>query len=188
MAQAAADVATYPYLAVNPTTVGVGEYVEVTAWLEPLPPTDADVFHGFQITITKPDGTTENRGPLTSSTVGSQYFVYTPDSVGTYQFQFTYPGETFPNGARYSASQTEKQSLTVTQTQTPVYQDTQLPTDYWSRPINGRNRLWSSISGNWLMRSYNSQYGSWDSARGFNPYSTAPRSPHIVWTKEITTG
>jgi outer membrane protein assembly factor BamB len=184
----AADITTYPYLAVNPSIIGVGDYAEVTVWLEPLPPTDADVFHGFQVTITKPDGTTENRGPLTSSTVGSQYFVYTPDSVGIYYFQFTYPGETFPNGVHFAAAQTEKQTLTVQQDKLPQYQDTPLPADYWDRPINGRNRLWASIAGNWLMRSYSSTYGSWDSGRGYNPYSTAIRAPHIVWTKEIATG
>jgi outer membrane protein assembly factor BamB len=185
---AAADISTHPYLAINPNPIGVNDYVEVTVWLEPLPPTDADIFHGFQVTITKPDGSTENKGPLASSTVGSQYFTYTPTTIGTYTFEFTYPGETFPNGVTYAASQTEKQQLTVQEQQLPAYPDTPLPPDFWTRPINGRNRLWASISGNWLMRSYDSTYGSWDSARGYNPYSTAPRAPHIVWTKEIATG
>jgi hypothetical protein len=109
----AADIATNPYLAVNPNPVGVNDYVEVTVWLEPLPPTDADVFHGFKVTITKPDGSTEVKDGLTSSTVGSQYFTYTPTSVGTYSFEFSYPGETFPNGANYAASTSQKLSLTV---------------------------------------------------------------------------
>ena len=71
-----------------------------------------------------------------------------------------------------------------------VLSDTPLPTNYWTRPINGQNRLWSSISGSWLMASYSLQYktAAGVSVGAFNPYSQAPQAPHVMWTKEITTG
>lgn len=185
----AENITTYANMSTVPNPVGVNQPFEVSFWVLPLPPTDADVFHGFEVTITKPDGTLEKRGPLTSSPVGAQYFVYTPDQIGTYYLQFAYPGETFASlGNTYLPCQTEKQAVVVQQQAIPAWQDTPLPTDYWTRPINAQNRLWTSIAGNWLQRSYNGINVYWDSASGFNPYSAAPRSPHVVWTKELAMG
>jgi len=187
----AVNVTTYAYLSINPNPIALGEYTVINVWLEPIPPTANDVFHGFMVTITKPDGTVETRGPLVSSPIGSQYFVYTPDQVGSYTFKMTYPGETFANGTFvYSASETPVSTLIVQQQQVPSWPETPLPTSYWARPINAANREWWRISGNWLIRGYNTTYvqGPSDSGKGFNPYSQAPRSSHVVWTKELALG
>ena len=183
------NVETLAFLAVSPNPVGVGQSIDITVWLAPIPPTVADFFHGFQITITKPDGTTENKGPLTSSLVGSRYLTFIPDRVGKYYLKLTYPGESFTNGTVYYMPATSPTTeLTVQQQEIPDYPETQLPTDYWSRPISGMNREWWRISGNWLMRGYNATYRAFDSVAAFDPYTTAPRSAHVVWTKELAIG
>jgi len=86
----AADVTTYAYISVEPNPVGVNQQVLVDVWIEPLQPTGTDRFHNLTVTITKPDGTIETVGPLTTSTVGSQFFTYTPTMVGNYSFKLTY--------------------------------------------------------------------------------------------------
>jgi len=189
--KAVTNVTTYAYLSLNPNPISLGEYTVVNAWLQPIPPTGNDVFHGFKVTITKPDGNTETRGPLTSSPIGSQYFLYSPTIIGIYTFKFSYPGESFANGTFvYSSSESSVSTLVVQQQEVPSWTETPVPTDYWTRPINAANRLWWSISGNWLIRGYNTTYvqGASDSGKGFNPYSRAPRAPHVMWTQELALG
>ena len=178
---------TRAFLSLNPNPVGVNQPVDVTAILQPIPPLATDKFSGMTITITKPDGTTETVGPLTSSPIGSQYFVYTPTMVGTYRFKFTYGGNTFANGT-FLPSESPVSELVVQQSAVEPYVDTPVPTGYWTRPINAQNRLWSSIAGNWLTRAYSAHYGSFGEATGFNPYSQAALAPHVMWTKELTLG
>ncbi len=190
-AKGATTVTTYAYLSINPNPISLGEYTVVNAWLQPIPPTANDVFHGFQVTITRPDGTTETKGPLTSSPIGSQYFVYTPDKLGLYQFKMTYPGENFSNNTFvYSPSESPISTLVVQEQPIPSWPETPIPNDYWTRPINAANRLWDSISGNWLLRGYNTTYvqGASDSGKGLNPFSKAPKTPHVIWTKELALG
>ncbi len=183
----AADQETRAFLSLNPNPVGVNQPVDVTAILQPIPPLATDKFTGMTITITKPDGTTETVGPLTSSPIGSQYFSYTPTMTGIYRFQFTYAGDTFAN-ATYLPSESPVTELEVQQDPIQPYEDIPVPTDYWTRPINAQNRLWSSIAGNWLTRAYSSHYGSFGEVTGYNPYSQAAKSPHVMWTKELTFG
>jgi len=187
----AADVRTYAFLAVAPNPVGVDQTVQVSVWVSPVPPSYPDVMHGFTVTITKPDGKTETKGPLTAFLMGAQYFKYTPTTIGNYTFQFNYPGETFSStGDVWLPSETPHTTLVVQQNPIQGLPENPLPTEYWTRPINSENRNWDSISGNWLMANYRSSHNSWygDTASGYNPYSQAPRSPHIMWTREVLLG
>ncbi|MFB3888855.1 MAG: PQQ-binding-like beta-propeller repeat protein [Candidatus Bathyarchaeia archaeon] len=184
----AIEVQTYAYLSVEPNPVGVGQPVLINAWLLPLQPTASDVFHGLTVTVTKPDGGVETR-TLTTSTVGSQYFQYVPQMVGNYSVKLTYPGETFTRGGyHYSAAESPVLTLSVQQQPIQPYPDVPIPTDYWTRPINGQNRAWAPIAGDWLMSGYNATGKTFDAAFGFNPYTQAPRSAHIMWTKPLAFG
>jgi outer membrane protein assembly factor BamB len=185
----AIDVQTYAYLAVNPNPIGVNQQVQVTMWVTPIQPV-VDRFHGFVVTITKPDGTTETKGPYTSFQIGAALFAFTPTSVGNYTFKFSFPGENFSStGQYYKPAETPPTKLIVQEQSLPPFQETPASTDYWTRPINIENTNWASISGNWLMMGYSDQYhGYGDSWAGFNPYSQAPRSAHVVWTKAIDMG
>ena len=186
----AAEVEPRAFLSVNPNPVGVNQPVDVTILIQPIPPTATDKFHGMTVRITTPDGQTETRGPYTSSPIGSQYFAYTPTMVGTYTFQFNYAGETFAfgGGTTYKSAESPITTLVVQQNAIPPYLETPVPTGYWTRPINAQHRNWWPIAGNWMMRAYNSTFGTFGEVVGYNPYSQAARAPHVMWTKELTLG
>jgi outer membrane protein assembly factor BamB len=179
------------FLSANPNPVGVNQPVQVTIWLAPITFNQDDVFHGYSVDITRPDGTTETRGPFTAYAIGTQFFSFTPTTVGDYTLKFTYPGETFTStNDVFLPAESPITTLVVQQDPIPTWQDAPLPTDYWDRPINSENnRNWASISGNWLMVGYNSTYlESMETVGAYNPYTTAPRSSHIMWTRELGLG
>ena len=59
---------------------------------------------------------------------------------------------------------------------TPVYP---LPTEYWTRPIEGQNDNWYVLASNWL---------GYQQALRFQPDGTAPNSAHVMWTKPLVDG
>jgi len=184
------NVETSSYLSVEPNPVGVGQQVNVYLWLLPNPPVASTSYHSLSVEVTKPDGTIQTVGSIATSLTGTYNFVYEPNQVGTWYFQLNYPGETIGN-FNILASQSPKTSLTVQQQQIQPHTDFPLPApnQNWTFPISGINRLWSSISGNWLMRGYNASYSSsTDLIAAFNPYTIAPNSAHVVWTYPITIG
>ena len=83
--------------------------------------------------------------------------------------------------ANFQASTSPKVSLTVQQAPIQGFNEAPvpLPTQYWTQPIYAQNRSWNTISGPWLVSTYN--------ATGpYNPYSYAPTSAHILWSKVTT--
>ena len=200
---------TYAFLNVAPSPVGVGQTAYVNFWLDKVPPTAEGNYgvhwHNMKVTVTKPDGTTETLGPFSSDAVGGAWTQYVPTQVGTYKFVFNFPGQTIavenpypyqlgfiPLGEdfindTYTASTSKEVTLTVQQQQiTTAYPATPLPTGYWQRPINSMNRDWYSLGGNWLGLAATSfgATGTYDgNLANFNPYTTAPNSAHVVWTK-----
>jgi outer membrane protein assembly factor BamB len=187
----AADVTTSAFLSVSPNPTGVGEQVIIVVWIQPVAPSAFDRLHGYSVTITDPDGTKETRGPLNPETTGSTYTLYTPTKTGNYTLQLTYPGEQFiSTGDNYKPSTSPVTKLVVQQEPRQQWPENPLPTYYWTRPINAQNRAWAAISGDWLLRSYNASYSmaTSDGASGFNPYSQAANSSHVMWTKELALG
>ena len=187
----AADVTTAAFLSVSPNPTGVGEQVIIVVWVQPVAPSAFDRIHNLTLTITDPDGVKETRGPLNPESTGSTYTLYTPTKTGNYSLQLSYPGETYAStGDNFKSSTSPVTMLVVQQEPVPQYPGTPLPTYYWSRPINAQNRAWASIAGDWLQRSYNATYtmSTSDSALGFNPYSPAANSSHIMYTKELGLG
>jgi len=197
----AADYPTYAFLAVAPNPIGVGQKVQLTFWLN-IPPPTALGPHGARwvnltVKVTKPDGNTETLGPFQSDAAGNSYTSYVPDTTGTYYFEFSFPGQEvtgvdyygYPVDNYYEPSTTPKVALTVQQQPISYLPSTPLPTGYWQRPINAENYLWSNISGNWLSVGSSWPFGPTYNASGtFAPYTTAPNSAHIVWTKPLAFG
>jgi outer membrane protein assembly factor BamB len=118
---------------------------------------------------------------------------YVPDQVGNYSIVFSWPGQTLTNGTGipdnvgvpfvgdyFQPATSAPAMLTVIQTQVAQWQEPQLPTGYWERPINDANRGWSTLASNWLG-------GSW-LIGNFQNEGQAPNSPHIMWTKPIVSG
>jgi outer membrane protein assembly factor BamB len=178
------------FVSVNPNPVGINQHVTVNMWISPLPRAESDILTGFTVTITNPNGNIETKGPYHANPNGGKWITFTPNIVGQYTFRFTYPGETFISGAIFKSATSPTITLEVQEQPIPPYPDVPLPTDYWTRPISSENRLWASISGDWLTRSYNASFvgGTSITVGGFNPYSQAPRAPHVMWTKEVALG
>jgi outer membrane protein assembly factor BamB len=200
-ANAAVPTKTYGFIAANPNPIGVGQTLQVSMWLADPPPTAAgaggDRWIGFTVTITRPDGQVETKGPYNSDAVGGAYFQYNPTMTGVYTFQMHYPGGqtmagwSFFTGAfdnTYLASDSNVYSVTVQQDPIVDPQGTPPPTGYWTRPIYGENHRWAQSGSNWLMPAWNSMSRSFDAGFAIQPEGTAPNTAHVLWTKEMCFG
>jgi hypothetical protein len=190
-------VPTFSYIVVAPNPVGIGQTAWIVFWLDQMPLTAAgsggDRWRNLEVEVTKPDGSKQMLGPFTSDPVGSGYTSYTPDQVGTYTFDFNFPGQvlslTGPTGIPGRSSPYENDTfaassatttLTVQQDPIPDPITYPLPTEYWTRPIEGQNTAWFRVASNWLSGSH--------IVERVQPDGTAPNSPHIMWTKPISFG
>ncbi len=199
------DVDTYALISASPNPVGVNQQVIVQFRLANNPPLAANFleaptgtcWEGFTVTIETPDGTIETRGPFTSDATGGAWFTYSPEINGTYKFQMSFPGQQVTGYGGYPERQWDNwfkpcnssiTTLEVQQEPIQSYHYVSLPTEYWSRPIYGENKGWGQISGNWLMPGYDDIYRDFAGGTAFNPYTEAPTSSHIAWTKPLTFG
>jgi hypothetical protein len=196
------NIPTYAALAVAPNPVGVNQQVTIQMWLDKINPTasgpQGSRFEDYTVTITKPNGDQESKGPFTADPASFAYTLYTPDQIGTYTLEFNFPGQQVTGVTTMVPPTTvddyyEPSSFTTTLTvqENPITALPQipLPTDYWTRPIDAQNQEWYTISGNWLGIGPTTFGNTWYNMSGnFNPYSRAPRSAHIVWTKPISFG
>ncbi len=180
---------TYAYINASPNPIGVGQQVMIFVWLDYAMPgallTNDIRFHDYSLTITKPDNTiAQFSWPVVTDSTSSQWTFYTPDQPGTYTLLFKYPGQTYTwsgvnQNDTFSASSASMQ-LVVQQQKIEKMPYTPLPTEYWTRPINGINTLWDSVSSNWLGGAATSNIWQKD--------GVAPRSAHIMWTKQLELG
>jgi outer membrane protein assembly factor BamB len=188
---------TWPGLTVSPDPVGVGQTVQVIILIELLPPSYGieavtgtyGGWKGIVLTVTDPNGTATTMGPYETDVSGTYQLSYTPTKVGTYYFQFTFPGQaddaatariTYGHYVGYFMPSTSpKISLNVQQAPVSGYSEAPipLPGQWYTYPINAQNRDWNRISGPWLQTGFNAT-GS------FNPYTYAPNSAHIAWKKQ----
>ena len=195
-------IASYAYIVPAPNPVGVGQTVAIIMWIDtPLPNSAVgnDVRrHDYKLTITKPDGTTEVKSwPVVDDTTSVQAYQYTPNMVGEYTLKFEYPEQVYmfsqtslayTNDTFLAASKTT--TLTVQEEPLPAATSSYpLPTEYWTRPIEGQNTDWYKISSNYLGRPYIPGAGSGYGMPGnVQPNGPAPNSAHVMWTKPIQYG
>jgi len=197
------SVPTYSFISVSPNPIGVGQTVNVNFWVNLPPPTASaqygDRWHNMTVVVTKPDGTSTTLGPFTSDATGGTFTTYTPEVIGNYTFQMKFGGEklqglntanglpsTDPSvGDYFQPSTSNIWTLTVQQEQISYPPVVPLPTNYWTRPIYGENNNWNTIAGNWLglAASTFAATGMYNATGNYNPYTTAPNSAHILWTK-----
>ncbi len=199
------QIPTFAYINARPNPVGVGQQVIIVVWLDKMPAGTAILntirFKDYKLTITKPDGTTNVvNWPVVEDTTSSAYTVYTPTQVGTYTLKFEFPGQRYTwnqaNTPGLSAANAafenntylpSSRTITLTVQEAPISHlpGNPLPTEFWSRPIEGQNTEWASVSSNFL-EPFGAAY-SFGSLR-YQPDGTAPNSPHIMWTKPINYG
>ena len=204
------NIDTYGYITAVPNTVGINQQVIVTFGTDKTSPTASFTsgnFENFMVKITKPDGTTENKGPFVSFSMANIYFMYTPTQVGEYTFEGSFPGQ-WINGSYQTVTNrgswrnrtslpyidaawwfkpcTATVTITVQEEAIPAYPDVPLP-EIYTRPLSGEIKGWWQEADNWLMPRYDA--GSWRfSATAFAPYASAPNSPHILWKQPVTFG
>jgi outer membrane protein assembly factor BamB len=191
------EITTWAYINVAPNPIGVGQTATIIFWRNQPPPTAAgaggDRWRNIVLYITKPDGTKETLGPFTSDDVGSAYTTYTPDQIGTYTLNCSFPdqvlSQTSPTGVigPYSdyindtfLASSATTTLTVQQEPIPQPPSYPLPTEYWTRPIEGQNTNWYTVASNWLS--------SPQILYRFQQDGAAPNSAHIMWTKPYSFG
>ena len=199
---------TFAYISVQPNPVGIGQQASLNFWIDQVPPTAnqawGDRWGNYTVKVTRPDGTVENLGPFTSDAAGGAHAWYTPSTLGNYTFVFTFGGQTlagsnlapgftknsYPNiGDYYSPSTSIPYVLNVQQEASPLLPTNPLPTGYWTRPIFCNNLDWYTISGNWLGGGTGGNAGcTYNTTSNYIPYSKAPNTAHIVWTREYAPG
>ncbi len=189
----------FAYVSAVPNPIGVGQTALVTFRIDqPLSGATirSGLANGTTVTITKPDGTTETKGPYTLDSTSSGWFAYAPTQTGTYYFQMHFPQQqywinttTTQTQWTYLADDSDRVSLTVQQNPIPGYdRSPPLPTDSWTRPINNENKGWWQVADNWLMAQYDKYSRAFSGATAFAMYTSAPDSAHVLWTKEIIPG
>ena len=194
------QIPTYAYISVAPNPVGVGQTVTVGFWLN-QPPPDAggpygDRWDNMKVIVTHPDKTTETLGPFTSDDTGGTHTTYTPTVVGTYTFQMFFPGETLAGknlsptlapitlafvGDYYLPSNSSVFSISVQEEPVGGVSVAPLPANYWQTPVTAMNvNNWYAITGAHLGLGGGGKYNY---SSNYNPYTLAPTTAHIMWTK-----
>jgi hypothetical protein len=193
------EINTYSFVMVAPNPVGVGQRVQVTLQLDKVSPTavglvSGDHFDGFSATITRPDGTTETKGPFYAWAMSGAFFYYEPNQVGTYTFVMNFPGQWINTTAQsgyesftnywFKPSTSLPMQLTVQEDPIPGYPDDVMSrSEYWERPINAENKGWFEDADSWLMQGYDYTSRGPHSNTAFAPLTKAPNSAHILWNR-----
>jgi len=170
-----------PYIFVRPDPIGLGQSLLVVFGNTPRPILPGDVYKGYMVTLTKPDGTTDVIGPITSYPDSTNWLEYVVDQVGTWTIRMTWEGD------KYEApADTGEIPFTVQTDPIPTWPAAPDPTEPYDYPINVENREWASFTGQWLVNIGRVNADFTRSAA--NLYSKAPRAPHILWTKPAANG
>ena len=206
---------TLAYVNFRPNPIGLGQPLLVNVWLQPPIHVARYFKDAFLVTLTKPDGTTDTVGPLTSYYGdGTSWFEYTVDQIGTWKIKFDFLGAYFPpgnytSGAAFTLGQTLNAPLgvyykpssdgpyefVVQQELALSWPPSPLPTDYWTRPVNLEFREWWPILGGYPNTGIVGGGPTWPantntymSNYDFYPYVQGPKSAHIVWRRQDSLG
>jgi hypothetical protein len=197
---------SYAYIVAAPNPVGVGQSVSIVMWVDaPFPGatiTNDIRRHDYSLTITKPDGQTQTQNwAVVNDPTGVQNIHYTPDQVGNYTFKFDYPAQNYTWTSSTPGASTQytgdmwlgsSNTIDVVVQQEPVpsaLDSYPLPTQYWTRPIEGENTYWYTISSNWLSGPFITGAGAAYGIPGaVQPDGSAPNSAHVLWTKPMQYG
>ena len=205
-------VPTYVYIVPTPSPVGAGQQMTFIMFNPQLPNNPSSDKWRYSIEILQPDGTKITLPPTgatgiynqpiedgkyVADTTGAAWATWTPTKVGNHTATITfyavehtaYASSTDRNfyGVTYDQSTYTKtfvvQNEAVNPTGITVYP---LPTEYWTRPIEGQNNAWYQVASNWLNNAHDSSNGGADNK--YQPDGISPSSGHILWTKSTEDG
>ena len=193
--QTSAATTSYPYIGALPNPAGVGQEVLLHVGVLTQLNDASQGWEGLSVTIKRPDGQTDTISNIKTDATGGTGRTYTPTMEGNYTLVTHFPAQNatdyWGTPIPYAAADSDPLTLVVLAEPVPVYPGHSLPTEYWTRPIYGQNNdLWAAIGGNWLglQASTFANTGQYNSHGDYAPYTTAPNSPHIMWTKQIAFG
>ncbi|MEM2098891.1 MAG: PQQ-binding-like beta-propeller repeat protein [Candidatus Bathyarchaeia archaeon] len=193
---------TTAYLSFRPNPIGLGQPLLINIWITPATHVARNLGN-YTVIITKPDGSKDLIGPIDSfKGDATAWLEYIPDQVGSWKIKFEFLGWHFPeeyvaatmfsaagtlDAAYYKPSSSPERELIVQQEQVISWPPSELPTDYWTRPVSPENREWASILGNYPYhgRMSNPPAGtnSFASNYRFTPYVQGPTTAHVVWKR-----
>jgi len=201
-AQQSSPAAIYIFIAT--TNAGINQNIQVVIFMSSVTPDAIENtgtrWQNVNVSITRPDGTTDSRHFTSLDAVASAYFFYPATMLGTYKFQASFPGQTIPPFFNplglsssvplvYGPATSNVVSVTVTQAQEPQpTTNTPLPTSYWQRPINALNYNWNQVASNWLLPGWDYPGRQFDQGSAYDRNTMAPNSAHILWTTPLTFG
>ncbi len=196
------EIPAIAYAVARPNPIGVGQEVLILFWPNFYPITAVGAWgdrYTWTVTVTTPSGNEVSLGPITSDPVGGGYAQYTPTEVGTYTIvanlaehlltgEPAIPDPSLARSTEYIGdtvlgTSSEPYFLTVQEDPIEAWPETPLPEEYWTRPINGVNRDWWQVAGNWLGGAAQNV----GPTSGFG-YGLGPETAHIMWTKPYFAG
>ncbi len=206
-------VPTAVFISATPKPVGVGQEMTFIFFNPQVPTPSADRYL-YTITITKPDGSNETLPPtgaqgiynqaiqdgkFVSDSTGAAWTTWVPTQIGNHSATVKFWGTAVPHTGYSSTSERDWYGVTLQEStytasfevkqdfQQPVgWTTVPLPTEFWSRPIEGQNTEWYQISSNWLNNAHDRNNGGYNNK--YQPDGTAPNSGHILWTKPTEDG
>lgn len=204
-ANAEREITSYCYLSVEPNPIGTGQTTYISMWVDAaFPDSNYDNpvrRHDYKLTVTAPDGfvALSQSWPVVEDTTGVAFTSFTPDQAGEYTVLFEYSGQIYIWNATSAQRQwtgtvfkPDNRTMTLTVQAEPLpapLYSYPLPSEYWTRPIEGQNLVWYSVGSHWLRQSY---FGSFqtpgDRLNLWQPDGTGPNTSHIAWTKPIEFG
>ncbi len=205
-------VKTDVYLSIRPNPVGKGQSILINLWNDPGP-SYARYFTDYTLIITKPDESTDTIKMDSYPADGTAWLEYVPDQVGEWKFKFDFLGGFFPAGnytipegvsyagytetytksVYYLPDSTPETTIYVQEDMVASWPVSELPTDYWTRPVSPEHREWASILGDypWHGPGYEpwpAKTSYYQSNYQFTPYVQAPNSSHVVWRMQGAIG
>jgi len=106
------EIPTYSKITVAPNPVGVDQQVTINIF-NAIPTLSSEVYRNMTVKVTDPSGHTSTLGPFNSDTTGGTFTNFTPDQVGTWEFQMFYPGQTLSSGQIQLPGESDIFELTV---------------------------------------------------------------------------
>ncbi len=182
---------TYPLIGATPNPVGVNQETLLLVGITQQTQATTEGWENITVTVERPDGSTETLGPFRTDSTGLTGAIYVPTMIGTYYLQTNFPRQFYNHTSIgifgpvsietwMEASTSEKIELVVQEDPVTYYPAHQLPSEYWTRPVDAQLREWSNLMGSWLTATPANYYA---------PYNEdAPETPHILWVTPLTTG
>ncbi|MCW4053657.1 MAG: PQQ-binding-like beta-propeller repeat protein [Candidatus Bathyarchaeota archaeon] len=197
-ASAQQSIKTFPFIGATPNPVGVNQEVLFHVGITTPLFSQEMGWEGLSIIIKGPDGTTETISNIRTDSTGATGRNWVPEEAGNYTVQTHFPEQAttptkvagtfftgvFPEGTVFLEGNSTELTVVVQEEPIVIYPEHPLPTEYWTRPIDGQQREWYTVSASWLEAST-----FYEPNNLYAPYNDdAPETAHVLWARVMTQG